>query len=101
MLVKNYSVPTFDNILCNIIFPGGAQLGSDCNFQNCKNSGFVRCPSPGKSIGNQENKIVVFCVFIVSLIDCLVIAIDAHMFSHNGYGSRIKDKCPKAAGSGA
>ena len=31
-------------------------------------------------------------------IDCLSIAFDAHMFSHNGYGPGTKDQGPKAAG---
>ena len=34
-------------------------------------------------------------------VDCLLIALDAHMFSHNGYGPRTKDQGLKAAGSGA
>ena len=33
-------------------------------------------------------------------IDCLLIALDAHMFSHNGYGPRTKDQGSKAAGPG-
>ena len=33
--------------------------------------------------------------------DCLMIALDAHMFSHQGYGCGTKDQGPKAGGSGA
>ena len=34
------------------------------------------------------------------VIDCLLITLDAHMFSHNGYGPGTKDRGPKAAGPG-
>ena len=34
------------------------------------------------------------------LIDCLFIALDAHMFSHNGYGPGTRSQGPKAAGPG-
>ena len=33
-------------------------------------------------------------------VDCLLIAPDAHMFSHNGYGPGTKDQGTKAAGPG-
>ena len=33
-------------------------------------------------------------------IECPLIAPDASMFSHKGYGSKIKDQGPKAAGPG-
>ena len=33
-------------------------------------------------------------------MDCLLIALDAHMFSHNGYGPGTKDQGPKATGPG-
>ena len=33
-------------------------------------------------------------------IDCLLIALDAHMFSHNGYGPGTRAQGPKAAGPG-
>ena len=33
-------------------------------------------------------------------IDCLLIALDARMFSHNVYGPGTKDQGPKAAGPG-
>ena len=32
----------------------------------------------------------------ILLIDCLLIALDAHMFSHNGYGPRLR--APKLLG---
>ena len=32
--------------------------------------------------------------------DCLLIALDAHMFSHNGYGPGTRTQGPKAAGPG-
>ena len=31
------------------------------------------------------------------LIDCLLLAFDAHMFSHTGYEPETKAQCPKAA----
>ena len=34
------------------------------------------------------------------LIDCLLIALDPHMFSHNGYGPGIRTQGPEAAGLG-
>ena len=39
-----------------------------------------------------------YCLLIA--IDCLLVALDAHMFSHNGYGPGTKDQCPKAAEPG-
>ena len=33
-------------------------------------------------------------------IDCLLIALDANMFSHNGYGPGTRTQGPKAAGPG-
>ena len=31
-------------------------------------------------------------------VDCILIVLDAHMFSHSGYGPGTKDQGPKAAG---
>ena len=39
-----------------------------------------------------------YLLYIV--IDCLLIALDAHTFSHNGYGPETKDQGPKGAGPG-
>ena len=32
----------------------------------------------------------------IFLIDCLLVALDAHMLSHNGYGPGTTDQGPKA-----
>ena len=34
------------------------------------------------------------------LIDCLLVGLDAHMFSHNGYGPETRTQGPKVAGPG-
>ena len=34
-------------------------------------------------------------------INCLSIALDAHMFSPNGHGPGTKDQCPRDAGPGS
>ena len=36
--------------------------------------------------------------YFILLIDCLLLALDAHKFSHTGYGPGTKAQGPKAAG---
>ena len=39
-------------------------------------------------------------IFYISPNGCLLIALDAHMFNHNGYGPGTTAQGPKAAGPG-
>ena len=43
---------------------------------------------------------LLYIAYYILPIDCLLIALDAHMFSHNGYEPGTKDQGPKAAGPG-
>ena len=40
----------------------------------------------------------IYITYYILPIDCLLIALDAHMLSHNGYGPGTRTQGPKAAG---
>ena len=40
----------------------------------------------------------IYITYYILPIDCLLIALDAHMRSHNGYGPGTRAQGPKAAG---
>ena len=41
--------------------------------------------------------VIIMITYYILIIDCLLIALDAHMFSHNGYGPGTRAQGPKAA----
>ena len=52
----------------------------------------------GEGEGDMDVRIAITCYIAYRLpIDCLLIALDANMFSHNGYGPGTLDPGPKAA----
>ena len=62
----------------------------------------LSCEGEGESEGEGEADIVYINTITCCIlpIDCLLVALDAHIFSHNGYGPGTKDQGPEAAGPG-